>query len=82
MRSREATLSHPIWRGREDEFKPIGTSKASDSANLDMVAEVLVHSGRTPEETMMMLVPEAYKNHPTLQIKYPQVRSRQIERSI
>lgn len=35
--------------------------------------QLLIRSGRTPEEALMLLVPEAYKNHPTLMIKYPEV---------
>jgi hypothetical protein len=33
----------------------------------------MIRSGRTPEEALMILVPEAYKNHPTLSVKYPEV---------
>uniref|UniRef100_A0A0E0I558 Ferredoxin-dependent glutamate synthase, chloroplastic n=1 Tax=Oryza nivara TaxID=4536 RepID=A0A0E0I558_ORYNI len=73
MRSREATLQSPVWRGREHEIRPFGDPKASDSANLDSTAELLLRSGRSPAEAMMILVPEAYKNHPTLSIKYPEV---------
>lgn len=36
-------------------------------------AQLLIRSGRNPEEALMILVPEAYKNHPTLTIKYPEV---------
>lgn len=35
--------------------------------------QLLIRSGRAPEEALMLLVPEAYKNHPTLLIKYPEV---------
>ncbi|CAL9201051.1 unnamed protein product [Musa hybrid cultivar] len=73
MQSREATLKSPVWRGRENEIRPFGNPKASDSANLDSAAELLLRSGRSPEEALMVLVPEAYKNHPTLMIKYPEV---------
>lgn len=73
MQSREASLKSPVWRGRENEIRPFGNPKASDSANLDSTAELLIRSGRTPEEALMILVPEAYKNHPTLSIKYPEV---------
>ncbi|XP_051138619.1 ferredoxin-dependent glutamate synthase, chloroplastic-like [Andrographis paniculata] len=73
MRSRETSLESPVWRGRENELRPFGNPKASDSANLDSAAELLIRSGRTPEEALMLLVPEAYKNHPTLLIKYPEV---------
>lgn len=73
MQSREASLKSSVWRGRESEIRPFGNSKASDSANLDSTAELLIRSGRTPDEAIMILVPEAYKNHPTLSIKYPEV---------
>ncbi|KAF0907354.1 hypothetical protein E2562_015850 [Oryza meyeriana var. granulata] len=73
MRSREATLQSPVWRGREHEIRPFGDPKASDSANLDSTAELMLRSGRSPAEALMILVPEAYKNHPTLSIKYPEV---------
>ncbi|KAL6555337.1 Ferredoxin-dependent glutamate synthase [Orobanche gracilis] len=73
MQSREASLKSPVWRGRENEICPFGNPKASDSANLDMAAELLIRCGRPPEEALMLLVPEAYKNHPTLMLKYPEV---------
>ncbi|OMO54059.1 hypothetical protein COLO4_36598 [Corchorus olitorius] len=73
MQSRETSLKSPVWRGRESEIRPFGNPKASDSANLDSAAELLIRSGRTPNEALMILVPEAYKNHPTLSIKYPEV---------
>ncbi|XP_057548960.1 ferredoxin-dependent glutamate synthase, chloroplastic-like isoform X1 [Amaranthus tricolor] len=73
MRSRETSLQSPVWRGRENEIRPYGNPMASDSANLDSAAELLIRSGRAPEEALMILVPEAYKNHPTLSIKYPMV---------
>ncbi|XP_073017291.1 ferredoxin-dependent glutamate synthase, chloroplastic-like [Primulina eburnea] len=73
MQSRETSLKSPVWRGRESELRPFGNPKASDSANLDSAAELLIRSGRAPEEALMLLVPEAYKNHPTLMIKYPEI---------
>ena len=73
MASKEADMTHPVWDGREDELRPICNPAASDSANLDRVAELLVKSGRAPAETMMLLVPEAYRNHPELDATYPEV---------
>ncbi|KAL6530542.1 Ferredoxin-dependent glutamate synthase [Orobanche minor] len=73
MQSREASLKSPVWRGRENEICPFGNPKASDSANLDMAAELLIRCGRPPEEALMLLIPEAYRNHPTLMLKYPEV---------
>ena len=46
----------------------------SDSANLDNVAELMVRTGTDLEEALMVLVPEAYRNHPDLMAHYPEVR--------
>lgn len=40
MQSRESSLESPVWNGRENEIRPYGNPKASDSANLDSTAEV------------------------------------------
>ena len=71
--SREHSLTHPVWDGREDEFLPICNQAESDSANLDHMAEYCVRTGVDANQTLMMLVPEAYQNHPTLLKQYPEV---------
>jgi glutamate synthase (ferredoxin) len=71
--SREHSLTHPIWHGREHEFLPICNQAESDSANLDHLAEYCVRTGVDAQQTLMMLVPEAYRNHPDLQKTYPEV---------
>ena len=60
-----------MWDGREDEFLPICNQQESDSANLDHMAEYCVRTGVDANQTLMMLVPEAYQNHPTLLKQYP-----------
>lgn len=71
--SREHSLTHPVWNGREEEFLPICNQAESDSANLDHLAEYAVRTGVDPRQTLMMLVPEAYNNHPDLLKDYPEV---------
>ena len=66
MKAREASLSHPIWEERLEELKPFVRIENSDSATLDNVFELQVHSGRSPLEALMIMVPEAYKNQPAL----------------
>jgi glutamate synthase (ferredoxin) len=73
MASKEADMENPVWGGREPDFRPICNPAASDSANLDRVAELLVRTGRAPDETMMLLVPEAHRNHPELDATFPEV---------
>ena len=73
MRARQANLAHPNWTQADiDTFNPIVNSESSDSANLDNVMELLVHSGRSPLESLTILVPEAYKNQPDL-ATYPEI---------
>ncbi|MEG4574001.1 glutamate synthase-related protein [Microcoleus sp. N3A4] len=73
MKARQANLSHPNWSQADiDTFNPIVKSESSDSANLDNVMELLVHSGRTPLESLTIMVPEAYKNQPDL-ATYPEI---------
>ncbi len=73
MRARQANLAHPNWSQADiDTFNPIVNSESSDSANLDNVMELLVHSGRSPLECLTILVPEAYKNQPDL-ATYPEI---------
>jgi glutamate synthase (ferredoxin) len=67
MVAREADMSHPSWVGTQlDDLKPTVLSDNSDSANLDNVMELLVRSGRSPQEALMIMVPEAYQNQPEL----------------
>lgn len=72
MTAREATLNHPVWGDRSHEFKPIVHIDNSDSATLDNVLELMVLSGRSPLEALMIMVPEAYQNQPSL-AKYPEI---------
>ncbi|MBD2664933.1 glutamate synthase large subunit [Richelia sinica] len=72
MMAREATLDHPAWKGRFDELKPLVNTENSDSATLDNVFELLVRSGRSPLEGLMIMVPEAYQNQPSL-ADYPEI---------
>ena len=50
----------------DDDMKkilPIIVPKKSDSASMDMVVELLLMTGRSLPEAMMMLVPEAWEKH-------------------
>jgi glutamate synthase (ferredoxin) len=66
MIARESILNSPIWQDRLADLKPIVNAENSDSANLDNALELLVCSGRSPMQALMILVPEAYLNQPDL----------------
>ena len=81
MMAREADLTHPSWEMADvndshqsslDYLKPIVNPDNSDSATLDNVFELLVRSGRSPLEAIMIMVPEAYQNQPDL-AEYPEI---------
>ncbi|MEH2054126.1 glutamate synthase large subunit [Nostoc sp.] len=72
MMAREASLNHPVWNNRIQELKPLVHIDNSDSATLDNVVELLVCSGRTPLEALMIMVPEAYQNQPSLR-EFPEI---------
>ncbi|MBD3880876.1 glutamate synthase subunit alpha [Phormidium tenue FACHB-886] len=72
MMARETDLAHPYWGDRLDDLKPVVNPNLSDSANLDNSMELLVHSGRSPLEALMIMVPEAYQNQPDL-IDHPEI---------
>lgn len=79
MTARQADLDHPIWgvgkglkETRLQSLKPFVQLDNSDSATLDNVLELMVRSGRSPLEALMIMVPEAYQNQPELQ-QYPEI---------
>lgn len=73
--SRQGQLTHPVWEGREQELMPLSDTRKSDSANLDGLAELMVQTGKSPQEALLALVPEAYRNHPELAAKYPEAEA-------
>ncbi len=72
MTARQADLAHSCWGDRIQELLPIVNAESSDSANLDNSLELLVRSGRSPVESLMILVPEAFRNQPDL-ANYPEI---------
>ena len=64
MRSREELFSSKhISEEEMSEILPIIVPNKSDSASMDMVVELLLMTGRSLPEVMMMLVPEAWEKH-------------------
>ena len=60
LSSRESDFSSAIWGDRVRHLRPLLDPGQSDSASLDSALELLVMSGRSPEEAMALLVPPAY----------------------
>ena len=74
MKTRENLVKelYPENHEKTNNLFPIVNSENSDSANLDSSVELLLNTGFSPEESLMALVPEAYKNQPALQ-NYPDI---------
>ena len=66
MRSREELLESD-WFGPEiKNILPIILPGKSDSATMDMIVELLLMTGRSLPEVMMILVPEAWERNPDM----------------
>ncbi|MBD2422361.1 glutamate synthase-related protein [Cyanobium sp. FACHB-13342] len=64
-RASEANLD-AVWGEAAAELKPVVNAAFSDSANLDATLELLVRSGRPITESLLTLVPEAFRDQPEL----------------
>jgi len=73
MSAREANLTIPGWTPEQTAcLHPIVNTENSDSYNLDSTLELLVRTGRSAPEAVMILVPEAYLNQPDLE-NHPEI---------
>jgi len=66
MFSREEIMESPLFGDDIKKIIPTILREKSDSATLDMVVELLLMTGRSLPEAMMMLVPEAWEKNPEM----------------
>jgi glutamate synthase (NADPH/NADH) large chain len=66
MRAREALLESDLFSGELARAFPIVTPGASDSASFDEVLELLHLGGRSLPHAVLMMIPEAWENHRTM----------------
>ena len=66
MRAREELMQSDIFGDDIKKLFPIILEGKSDSASMDMVIELLLMTGRSLPEAMMMVVPEAWEKHQTM----------------
>ena len=64
-----AAQSHldAIWGDAANDLKPVVNAAFSDSANLDAMLELMVRSGRPITDSLLTLVPEAFRQQPELE---------------
>ncbi|WP_078965558.1 glutamate synthase large subunit [Streptomyces aureocirculatus] len=64
MRARESQLASDLFGdGNLERIFPVCTPDASDSASFDEVLELLHLGGRTLPHSVLMMIPEAWENH-------------------
>eukprot|EP00095_Tigriopus_kingsejongensis_P005784 maker-scaffold4222_size6372-snap-gene-0.0 protein:Tk05784 transcript:maker-scaffold4222_size6372-snap-gene-0.0-mRNA-1 annotation:"glutamate synthase" len=66
MRVREEIMKSDVFGPQIEKLFPIILPGKSDSASMDMVVELLTHTGRSLPEVMMMMIPEAWEKHQTM----------------
>lgn len=66
MTAREELFDSPIFGDDMKKILPIVLEGKSDSASMDMVLELLLQTGRSLPEAMMMMVPEAWEKHKSM----------------
>lgn len=69
MRAREALLQSDLIPGDLSRLYPICDPEGSDSASFDEVLELLHLGGRSLPHAVLMMIPEAWENHTTMDPK-------------
>ena len=66
MRARQALFSSPYFGSDMEKLIPILDEGASDSQIFDNALELLCHTGRSLPHAMMMMIPEAWEHHASM----------------
>ena len=66
MFARQGVMESELWGDDLKKLFPIVEPHTSDSGCFDNALEMLYHSGRTLQEVVMMMIPEAWQNHSTM----------------
>ncbi|MCB9148275.1 MAG: glutamate synthase large subunit [Caldilineaceae bacterium] len=66
MTARQSTLVSPLWGDDIDKVMPIIDPEGSDSAKFDNCLEFLHLSGRSLAHAILMMIPEPWSNHKTM----------------
>ena len=66
MRAREGVAESELFGDELSKIFPVVEPECSDSGTFDNVLEFLLMTGRSLQEAVMMMVPEAWQNHETM----------------
>ena len=66
MQARQGVVQSSLFGNEISKLFPVVEPDCSDSGTFDNVLEFLLMTGRTLQEAVMMMVPEAWQNHATM----------------
>ena len=66
MNSREGVVDSPLFGDELSKLFPVVEDDCSDSGNFDNQLEFFLMTGRTLQEGVMMMIPEAWQNHESM----------------
>jgi glutamate synthase (NADPH/NADH) large chain len=66
MFARQGMMKSPLFGTDLKKVFPVSEPHCSDSGSFDNALELLVHAGRSLPEAVMMMIPEAWQNHPSM----------------
>ncbi len=67
MRAREGMFESKLFPGVDiEKIKPVIEPEGSDSSDFDNCLEMLLHTGRSLPQAVMMMIPEAWQNHESM----------------
>jgi glutamate synthase (NADPH/NADH) large chain len=66
MRARQGVVSSQLFGDELQKLFPVVEPDCSDSGTFDNVLEFLLMTGRTLQESVMMMIPEAWQKHETM----------------
>ncbi len=66
MRARQGVVRSELFGDEIERLFPIIEPASSDSGSFDNALEFLLMTGRTLQEAVMMMIPEAWQNHATM----------------
>ena len=66
MQARQGVVESELFGDELSKLFPIVEPDCSDSGTFDNVLEFLLMNGRTLQESVMMMIPEAWQNHETM----------------
>ena len=67
MNARQGVVSSSVFKDQLKEIFPIIEPDCSDSGNFDNVLEFLLMNGKKLQESMLMMIPEAWQQHQTME---------------